>query len=96
MMTMKSDISRFAGQRLTFRFRDFCQFFKGFGLGFGEFGFGKKVSVSVSENLASEKKSQFWRIWSRKKVSVSENLVSKKKVLVLFSDNLSSEKKKEK
>ena len=41
-------------QRLTTsRFRDFCQFFKGF-------GFGKKVSLSVSENLVSEKKSRFW------------------------------------
>ena len=46
----------------TSRFRDFCQFFKGFG--FGGFGFGEKVSVS--ENSVSEKVS----------VSVSEKLVS--------------------
>ena len=46
------------------RSRDFCQFLEGF----GEFGLGKKVSVSVSENLAS-----------KKKVSVSENLVSEEK-----------------
>ena len=32
-----------------FRSRDVCQFLEGFGIGFGEFGLGKKVSVSVSE-----------------------------------------------
>ena len=56
------------------------------GFGFGEFGLGKKVSVLVLENLVSEKslgfgefglgkKSRFRKIWSRIKVSVSENLV---------------------
>ena len=62
----------------TSRFRDYCQFFEGFGfrefvlgksLGFGyrEFGLGKKVSIS--ENLVSEKKSrfQFWKVWCQKK-----------------------------
>ena len=46
----------------TSRFRDFCHRFEGFG--YGEFGIGKKVSVSVSK-----KKSQFWfrKAWSRKK-----------------------------
>ena len=36
------------------------------------------ANFSVSENLVSEKKSQFQKIWSRKKVSVSvlENFVS--------------------
>ena len=83
-------------QRLTFRFRNFSvsrllPIFKGFG--FGKFGPGKKTrfrkiwsrkkgSVSVSENLVSEIKSQFQflKIWYRKKVSVSvsENLVSEK------------------
>ena len=67
----------------TSRFRDFCQCFEGFGFGFREFGIGKKVSVSVSKDLVSKKKSQFrfCKIWSRKKVSVSvsENLVSEKK-----------------
>ena len=67
----------------TSRFRNFCQFFEGIGFGFGKFGIGKKVSVSVSENLVSEKKSRyrFRKIWYRKKVSVSvsENLVSEKK-----------------
>ena len=29
--------------------RDFCQFLEGFGIGFGEFGLRKKVSVSVLE-----------------------------------------------
>ena len=41
--------------RFRSRSRDFCQFLEGFGIGFGEFGLGKK--------------SRFWfrRIWSRKK-----------------------------
>ena len=56
-------------EKSQFRSRDFCQFLEGFGIGFGEFGLGKKVSVSVSENLVSEKKSpfQFRKIWYRKK-----------------------------
>ena len=33
-------------------------------LGFGEFSLGEKVSVSVSENLVSEKKS-WYRFWSK-------------------------------
>ena len=42
-------------------------------LSFGEFGLGKRVSVLVSENLASVKKSRVWfqKIWSWKKVAVS-------------------------
>ena len=58
-------------EKSQFRFqsRDFCQFLEGFGISFGEFGLGKKVSVLVLENLVSEKKSRFrfQRIWSRKK-----------------------------
>ena len=74
---MVSDVSD-VGQRLAFRFRDFCQFlrvlvsenlvsenFFRFGkfslkrsLGFGKFDLGKKVSVLVSENLASERKNK--------------------------------------
>ena len=51
------------------RSRDFGQFLEGFGIGFGEFGLGKKVSVLVSENLVSVKKSRYRyrKIWSRKK-----------------------------
>ena len=56
------------------RSRDFCQLLEGFVIGFGEFslgfgnfGLGKKVSVSVLENLVSEKKSRFRKIWYRKK-----------------------------
>ena len=57
-------------------------------LGFETFakflGLGKKVSVSVLENLVSEKSIGFGfgKIWSRKKVSVSvlENLVSEKSI----------------
>ena len=59
----------------TFRFRDSCQVFEGFGFrefglgkkslsfGFRKFGLGKKVSVLVLENFVSEK------------VSLSENFV---------------------
>ena len=54
--------------RFRFLSRDFCQILEGFGIGFGEFGLGKKSQF------------WFWRILSPKKVmvSVSENLVSKK------------------
>ena len=72
-------------QRLTFRFRNFCHIFDGFGFGFGKIwfrkkniGFGfkknwprKKVSVSVSENLVSEKKSRYRfrsKLWYRHSV----------------------------
>ena len=74
------------------RSQDFCQIFDDFGFCFEKFGIGKKVSVSVLENLVSEKESRFWfqnfwsrkksigfgfgKIWSQKKVSVSETLVS--------------------
>ena len=51
-------------EKSRFRSRDFCQL--GFGIGFGEFGLGKKVSVSVSENLVSGKKFRFRKIWSQK------------------------------
>ena len=59
-------------EKSQFRFqsRDFCQFLEGFGISFGEFGLGKKVSVLVLENLVSEKKVS---------VSLLENLVSEKK-----------------
>ena len=71
--------------------RDFCQFLERFDFHFGKFVFGKKSRI------------WFWKIWSQKKVSVSENLVlekkyrfrkiwSRKKVLVLVSENLVSEK----
>ena len=43
--------------------------FDDLGFGFKKFGIGKRVSVSVSENLVSEKKSRyrFRKIWYRKK-----------------------------
>ena len=53
------------------RSQDFCQFLEGFGIGFGEFGLGKKVSVSVSENLVSEKSLGFGKFGIGKKVLVS-------------------------
>ena len=85
----------------TSRFRDFCQFFEGFSLGFRKFGLGKKSQFRFRKiwsrkkslgfgKFGHEKKYWFRRIWSRKKVSVSENLVSKK---VSVSENLISEKK---
>ena len=42
---------------------------KSLGFGFGKFGFGKKVSVLVSEKFGLGKKSRFRfrKIWSRKK-----------------------------
>ena len=49
------------------RSRNFCQFLQGFGISFGEFGLGKKVSFLILENVVSEKKSRFRRIWSKKK-----------------------------
>ena len=55
-------------KKSRFRFRKKLVSEKSLGFGFGKFGLGRKVSVSVSE-----------KIWSRKKVSVSENLVSGKK-----------------
>ena len=44
-------------------------FFESLGIGIEKFGLGKKVSVSVSKTLVSEKKSRYWyrKIWSRKK-----------------------------
>ena len=57
----------------------------------------KKVGVLVSENLVLEKKYQFrsrkkswfwfWKIWSRKKIAVSENLVSEKSLSIGFGQN---------
>merc|ERR1712013_749482 len=53
------------------------------GFGFRIFGIGKKVSVSVSENLVSEKSLGFgfekFGIGKKVSVSVSKNLVSEKK-----------------
>ena len=43
--------------RFRFRSQDYSQFLEG--SGFEKFGIRKKVSVSVSENLVSEKKSQY-------------------------------------
>ena len=65
-------------------------------LGFGKFGFGKKVSVSVSKKFGLGKKSWFRKIWFRKN-SLGfgfEKIFSRKKVLV--SENLVSENKKSK
>ena len=53
---------------------------KSLGFGIEKFGLVKKVSVSVLENLVSEKKVS---------VSVSENLVSEKKSRYWYRKNLS-------
>merc|ERR1719270_3196450 len=82
---------------------------KSIGFGFGKFGIGKevsvsvylvsekKVSVSVSENLVSEKKSRyrFRKIWYRKKsLGIGfRKFGIGKKVSVSVSENLVSEKK---
>ena len=54
-------------------------FFESLDFGIEKFGLGKKVSVSVSENLVSDKKSRYrsWKIWSRRKIlaiSIGQNL----------------------
>ena len=85
--------SNFACKSQIFRI-SFQKMLRSLGLGLGLETFAKflRVSVSVSKNLVSEKKSRFWlrkiwsqkksigfgfgKIWSRKKVLVSENLVS--------------------
>ena len=67
------------------------------GLGFGLESFANFWRVSVSENLFSEKKSQFWlrKIWSRKKsIGFSFGEVGlEKKVSVSVLENFVSEKK---
>ena len=64
-----------------FRFRKIWSRKKSLGFGLGEFGLRKKVSVSVSENLVSEKSFGFGKFGLEKKVSVlvSENLISERK-----------------
>ena len=56
-------------KKYRFWFRKNLVLEKSLGIGFGIFGIGKKVSVSVSENLVSEKKSRYRlrKIWYRKK-----------------------------
>ena len=70
-------------KKYGFRFRKIWYWKRSLGFGFRIFGLGKKVSVSVLENLVLEKKSRF-RFW--------KNLVSEK-VLVSVSEYLVSEKK---
>ena len=76
-------ILKVTNQRLTFRFRNFSVSKL---LGFETFAKSLRVSVSVSENLVSEKKSRF---------RFRNNLVSEK-VSVSVSENLVSENKKSK
>ena len=65
-------------------------------LGFETFAKSLRVSVSVSENLVSEKKSRFRfrkkMVLEKVSVSVSENLVLEKKSRFRFRKNLVSEK----
>jgi len=57
--------------------RDFCQIFESFG--FGQFGLGKKGSVSISEKFGLGKSLSFGKFGIAKKVSVSVSI----KILVL-------------
>ena len=49
----------------TSRFRDFCQFFEGFGFSFFEFGLEKSLGFRFRK-FGLEKKSRFRKIWSQK------------------------------
>ena len=85
------DVKNVEKSRFWSRSRDFCQIFDDFGFGFKKFGIGKKVSVSVSENLVWEKKSRYrfrkFGIGKKVSVSVSENLVSEKSLGIGFGQN---------
>ena len=76
--------SNFACKSQIFRI-SFQKMLRSLGLGLGLETFAKflRVSVSVPDNLVSEKKSRFW-FW--------ENLVSEKKSWFRFRKNLFSEK----
>ena len=72
----------------TSRSQEFCQFFSSLSIGIRKFGLEKKVSVSVSENLVSEKSlsngiDKFGLI-RKVSVSVSENLVSEKSLGIVL------------
>ena len=72
-------------QSVTSWSRDFCQFFNSLGIGIEKFGLGKKVLVSVSKNLVSEKSLGFgigkFSFGKKVLVSVSKNLISENKLL---------------
>ena len=70
----------------------FQKMLRSLGLGLGLETFAKllRVSVSVSKNLVSEKKSRFW-FWRKVSLSVLEKLVSEEKYR--FRKNLVLEKK---
>ena len=55
----------------------FLPILEGFGIGFGEFGLGKKVSVLVSEKSISFNFEKF-RLRRKVSISVSKNLLSEK------------------
>ena len=85
--------SNFACKSQIFRI-SFQKMLRSLGLGLGLETFAKfvRVSVLVSKNLASEKSLGFGfgKFWSRKKVSVSENLVSEENYRFRFRINLVS------
>ena len=62
------DPRQFFGES-RYRYRKIWSRKKSLGIGIEKFGLGKKVSVSVSENLVSLEKSRYRyrKIWSRKK-----------------------------
>ena len=65
---------------------DFCQFLKGFGIGFGEFSLEKKSLGFGFREFGLRKSFSFRKFGLRKKVSVlvSENLVSENKFQYRF------------
>merc|ERR1712223_2062385 len=60
-------------KKSRFRFRKNLVSEKSLGFGYGKFGFGKKVSVSVSKKFGLGKKSRF-RFWKKVLVSVSKKI----------------------
>ena len=77
--------------------RNLSRILKSHGVGFGLVTFANlwRVLVLVSENLVSDKKSQFLfrKIWSRQKKYQYRRIGSWKKVSVLILENLVLEKK---
>ena len=69
----------------TSRFRDFCQFLEGFGFGSGEFGLGKKNSVSENNS-----RYRFWsNFWSRHSVYSTRPYQTSRFPYCVFSSVLS-------
>ena len=72
-------------EKSRFRFRDFCHFLEGFGIGFGDFGLGKKSWFRFRRKLVSDKKYRFRKIWCQKKSFCFGKFGIRKKVSVSVS-----------